>query len=96
MVENDGVVNPQTHHEESDVDTRALLWAVAIFIVFAAATHLLLWMMFKYYVQLARGATNTPLTMIARPADAAVPQEPRLQPFPSKERSGTIDRKSVV
>ena len=86
----DGIVNPETHHEKSDVDVRALLMFVVIFIVFAIVTHALLFVMFKYFATLARGATNAPLTSVARPADAAIPQEPRLQPFPNKERNGVM------
>jgi len=78
----DAVVNPETHHEESDVNVRALLWFVAIFIVFAVVAHVLIWVMFRYFREIARGETNPPLTAIARPADADVPQLPRLQPFP--------------
>ncbi|MEK6372743.1 MAG: hypothetical protein AABO58_08605 [Acidobacteriota bacterium] len=74
-------VNPETHHEKSDVNVRALLWAVVIFIIFGGVTHLLLYMQFNFFRQMFRGATNAPLTSIARPPDAAVPQEPRLQPF---------------
>jgi len=90
MAEHDEIVNPETHHETSDVDVRALLWFVVIFIAFAIVPHVLLWVMFKFYAELARGRTNSPLTMIARPADASIPQEPRLQPFPTKERGGQM------
>ncbi len=75
------IVNPETHHEKSDVNVRALLWSVVIFIVFGGVTHLLLYMQFRYLRELFRGSTNAPLTSIARPPDAAVPREPRLQPF---------------
>ena len=34
------IVNPETHHERSDVNVRALLIFMAIFIVFAAISHL--------------------------------------------------------
>ena len=30
------VVNPETQREKSDVNVRALLWAVVIFVIFAA------------------------------------------------------------
>jgi len=83
------IVNVETHHEESDVNVRALLWFVAIFIAFAAVTHVALWLMFKFFVQLERGESNAPLTSIAAPPDANVPQIPRLQPFPT--RSGKED-----
>ena len=90
MAENDGIINPETHHEKSDVDVRALIWFVVIFIVFAIVTHVLLWVLFKFYAEIARGSTNSPLTMIARPADAAIPQQPRLQPFPTREPGGAM------
>ena len=81
------IVNPETHHEKSDVNVRALLWAVVIFIVFAALTHGLLLLQFNLYRKLFRGKSNPPpLTAMARPADAAVPAEPRLQPFKAGSR----------
>ena len=61
----DAIVNVETKHEESDVNVRALLWFVAIFVVFAAVVHVGLWLLFKFYVQLERGATNAPMTQIA-------------------------------
>jgi len=82
-------VNPETHHERSDVNVRALLWFAAIFIMFAVVTHLVLWVMFKQFASMARHTPSTPLTSIARPADASIPQTPRLQPFPTKgQRTG--------
>ncbi|HKB80896.1 MAG TPA: hypothetical protein VKH35_14385 [Thermoanaerobaculia bacterium] len=78
----ESVVNPETHHETSDVNVRALLWFVIIFVVFAALAHVLIWVMFRYFRELARGQTNAPLTAIARPVDADIPSLPRLQPFP--------------
>ena len=83
-------VNPETSHEKSDVNVRALLAFLAIFIVFAAVTHLVLWVMFRQFASMERHVTSTPLTKIARPADASVPQTPRLQPFPTKERTGVM------
>jgi hypothetical protein len=76
------IVNPETHHEESDVNIRALLWAVVIFIIFAGVTHLVLYAQFHAYARYFRNESSQPLTMMARPP--AVPATPRLQPFPSK------------
>src|SRR5438552_6516285 len=85
------IVNPETHHEKSDVNVRALLWAVAIFIAFGAVTHGLLYWQFHFYRGLFRGKTNPPpLTAVARPPDAAVPPEPRLQPFVTRNVGGTV------
>ena len=77
----DGIVNAETHHEKSDVNVRALLWAVVIFIVFAAATHGLLYLQFHFFARHFRREASQPLTMMA-PA-SAVPSTPRLQPFPN-------------
>jgi hypothetical protein len=83
--------NVQTSHEKSDVDVRALMWFVVIFVVFGFVTHLFLWLLFKFYVRLERHPSqNAPaLTAMQRPAEAA-PVEPRLQPFPSKDKSGNV------
>jgi len=75
------IVNLETHHEESDVNVRALLWFVVIFIVFAAVTHGLLFAMFRFFVNQERGNATAPLTSMARPSDMDTPPLPRLQPF---------------
>lgn len=75
------IVNVETHHEESDVNVRALLWFVVIFIVFAIVTHVALYGMFRFFVTLERGRTNAPLTDMQRPADMDMPPLPRLQPL---------------
>jgi cytoskeletal protein RodZ len=84
------IINPETHHERSDVNVRALLWFMVIFIVFAAISHLLLWIMFKYFAEQARTTTTAPLTSVARPPEASIPQPPRLQPFPNRDRRGDV------
>ncbi|HYU77547.1 MAG TPA: hypothetical protein VEK56_01095 [Vicinamibacterales bacterium] len=83
------IVNPETHRERSDVNVRALLWFAAIFIVFAAVTHLTLWLMFKHFARMARQNNAPALTQVVRPANASIPQTPRLQPFPQRGQRGT-------
>jgi hypothetical protein len=78
----DDIVNPETRHEESDVNVRALLWAVVIFVIFAAVTHLILYTQFHAYARHFRNEASQPLTMMAPPS--RVPATPRLQPFPSE------------
>jgi hypothetical protein len=80
------IVNPETRHEDSDVNVRALLWAVVIFIVFAVVTHLVLYLQFHAYAKHFRRDESQPLTMMARPSN--VPPTPRLQPFPNKLVNG--------
>lgn len=85
----DAIVNVETRHEESDVNVRALLWFVVLFIVFSVAVHALLWLLYRFFVQIGRGsAANAPQTAVARPVDANVPPQPRLQPFPTKNGEG--------
>ena len=83
--EDNAIFNAETHHEKSDVNVRALLWSVAIFIVFAFVTHGLLYLMFRYFAGIARGQTNEPMTSVMRPAGMSTPQTPRLQPFPTRD-----------
>jgi hypothetical protein len=84
----DAVVNPETRHEESDVNVRSLLWFIVIFVVFAAVMHVALFILFKFFVQIEKGATSAPMTQIAVSPDANVPSVPRLQPFPTKGARG--------
>jgi hypothetical protein len=86
----DDIVNPETRHEDSDVNVRALLWAVVIFIVFAIVTHLVLYLQFHAYAKHFRRDDSQPLTMMTRPSDASVPPTPRLQPFPNKLHDGNV------
>src|ERR1700747_1261865 len=79
------VVNVETRHEESDVNVRALIWFMVIFIVFAAVTHAGLYLLYRFYRNIERGAAaNAPLSSVAMPQGADVPPTPRLQPFPNR------------
>ena len=86
------IFNPETHHEESDVNVRALLWFFVIFIVFAVVTHIFLWFLYKGFVKIEKRNAGDALTSMQRPADASVPKtEPLLQPFPLKNGKGVPD-----
>jgi len=74
-------VNVETRHETSDVNTRALLWSVVVFIVFAVLTHVLLLGFFHGLTGHFRHQASEPLTMMGRPSP--IPPTPRLQPFAS-------------
>ena len=80
----DDIINVETHHEKSDVNVKALLWATVIFIVFGAISHFVLWGMYKTFVRMERKPEEeVRMTQIQRPADADVPKnQPLLQPFP--------------
>jgi hypothetical protein len=84
----DAIFNPETAHEKSDVNVRALLLAVALFIVIGFITHFVVLGLFRFFVKLEQGDPQAALTGMARPADAGVPREPRLQPFPRTDTAG--------
>lgn len=75
------IVNVATKHETSDVNVKALLGFVVVFIVFAIITHIVLLLLFHHYQTIFSGHTNESLTAIERPAGSDVPAEPRLQPL---------------
>src|SRR5437764_6536702 len=86
------VANVETQHEESDVNVRALIWFMVVFVVFAAVTHVGLWLLFKFFSNMERGEkANAPISSVAMPQGADVPPAPRLQPFKtSAGRNETI------
>ena len=85
------LVNPDTHHEKSDVNVRALIWFVVIFVIFAIVSHFVLLGTYKALVKIENSRQERPATAIARPADASVPKnQPLLQPFPRKDAKGEV------
>lgn len=85
------IVNPETHHEKSDVNVRALFKFFVVFVVFAVVTHIILFVMFGAFRKYFRNQQGEPLTAINRPADAAVPPSPRLQPFETRNEGGQVN-----
>ncbi|MEA2490954.1 MAG: hypothetical protein QOH21_2746, partial [Acidobacteriota bacterium] len=82
---NDDLFNPETHHESSDVPTRALFWAMIFFVGFSVVSGFVVLFLYKAFVNSERKQNEAPMTSVARPANAYVPQnQPLLQPFPKK------------
>ena len=81
-----GVLNPETHHETSDVDVRGILWFVMIFVAFAIVTHVVLYFLYAAFRKEFRGDIQPARTAIKTPA--ALPQAPLLQPFRQKDQRG--------
>jgi hypothetical protein len=87
----DAIVNPETHHEKSDVSIRAVLWVIVIFIVFGIVAQIALWLLYRRFARMERLRNTAPLTAMQRPADMSVPQnQPLLQPFPRKLPGGAV------
>jgi hypothetical protein len=81
--EDDDLFNPETHREESDVPLKPLWWALILFVVFGAITHIVLYFMYQGMMRAERNRMDPPQTAVARPKNAGIPQnQPLLQPFP--------------
>lgn len=81
--EDDDLFNPETHHEHSDVPVRPLFIFIAVFIVLGVVSHVAILLLYKGFANAERRRMDPPQTQVARPKDAAVPQNlPLLQPFP--------------
>ncbi|HEX6178281.1 MAG TPA: hypothetical protein VF057_07970, partial [Thermoanaerobaculia bacterium] len=79
------------HHEESDVNVRALLWFLAIFVILSVITHFALHLYYKGLSRLEKAKAPAPLTQMQRAPDADVPQgQPLLQPFPRETGEGVV------
>ena len=88
--------NPETHHEESDVNVRALLWFFVIFVVISVITHFALTALYKGMSKMEKARGGETLTQMPRAADANVPKgQPLLQPFPTKRNRGVSQLRSV-
>ena len=85
----DDLFNPETHHEESDVNVRALIWFAVIFVVLSIVAHFVLLGFYRGMSRMEKARGGETLTNLQRGADADVPQgQPLLQPFPRRQGEG--------
>ncbi|HUP50518.1 MAG TPA: hypothetical protein VNA04_17215 [Thermoanaerobaculia bacterium] len=85
----DDLVNPETHHEHSDVNIRALAWFAIIFVILAVVTHFAIHGFYKGLTGVEDRRPVLPLTQLPRGEDASVPRgQPLLQPFPRRAAEG--------
>ena len=88
--EDDDLFNPETHHESSDVNVRALIWFMVVFVIFAIVTHVMLWFLYKGFVRMERKGSET-LTAVQKPGGISIPKnEPLLEPFPQNLPNGGL------
>lgn len=91
MAEHDReMVNPEVHHEEKDVNIRAILWFVVIFIAFTIVTYISLGFLFDLFKKQEQKEQAGPVTMV-RGAKPEVAPEPRLQPFGGYGQKGALN-----
>lgn len=80
-------VNPEVHHESSDVDVRAILWATVILVVFGIVSHVFLYFHFQFMRRAERQPDLLPISLVDRDKPN-LPPGPRLQPFPTLDGEG--------
>jgi len=77
-------VNPDVHHEHSDVNIRAILGFGAALAVIAAVVHLLVYVLFGYFDSRESVRKRATYPLAAEQA-GRVPPEPRLQTNPRQD-----------
>jgi hypothetical protein len=83
------IVNAETHHEESDVNVRALLWFFVIVVISAALMNVGIYGLFRLFAKMENKAMASPsMSAVARPEGMNMPTEPRLQPIRMKDAKG--------
>ncbi|HUP64376.1 MAG TPA: hypothetical protein VM557_03750 [Thermoanaerobaculia bacterium] len=79
-------LNVEIHHEQRDVDIRAILFFIAGFAVFAIVVHVLLWFHFDFMRRSERDPDLLPVSLIGE-GRQVLPPGPRLQPFPNPSQA---------
>jgi hypothetical protein len=78
------LVNPEVHHEQSDVNIRAILGFGAALFVVAAVVHVLIYVLFGYFD--SRENAKVPAEYpLAATQEHREPPEPRLQTDPRQD-----------
>jgi hypothetical protein len=76
--------NPAVHHEESDVNIRAILGFAAGLLVFAIVIHVAMWGLFRLFESQA-SHQEQPTYPLAVKQEQRLPPEPRLQTNPRQD-----------
>ena len=76
-----GERHPEVHHEEHDINVRAVLWFSVAFVLTAVFIHVALFYLYKGFAARERARADQPLSLVERP-QRQIPPQPRLQPFP--------------
>ena len=87
--------NPTVHHEESDVNIRAIFGFGAGLIAVALAIHLLMWLLFLYFGSRHAGETG-PEFPIAAEMSERLPPEPRLQTRPREDLATLRTQEAIL
>ena len=90
-----GDMNPQVHHEESDVNIIAIFAFGLGLVVVAAVVSLLVFMLFRFFE--VREAARVPLAYpLAISREGALPPEPRLQINPRQDLADLLAKEDAL
>lgn len=73
-------VNPDVHHETSDVAVRPILLSASAFVVMTVVVFILLWFLFRLFDRNVERSQVAPVSLV-KPEKGFVPPAPRLQSF---------------
>jgi hypothetical protein len=76
--------NPAVHHEESDVNIRAILGFAGGLLVFAIVIHVAMWGLFRLF-EAQSSHQEQPTYPLAAKQEQRLPPEPRLQINPKQD-----------
>ena len=77
--------NPEVHHEESDVNIRAIFAFCAGLFVVAVVVHVAIYLLFVYFANRETRASATRAYPLAVGQENRLPPEPRLQTNPRED-----------
>ena len=80
--------DPTVHHEDRDINVRAVLWFAAIFVVVAVVIHVALYYLLVGFRVYENNREATPVTAVQYEPERMFPPQPRLQPFPEPVAAG--------
>lgn len=83
-------VDPTVHHEDRDINVRAVLLFAGIFVVLSVVMYVGLWYLLEGFRLWERSREMTPVTEVETSYERQIPPEPRLQPFPEPRPPGTL------
>jgi hypothetical protein len=91
----ESIDQPSVHHEESDINIRAVFGFGAALVVAAIVIHVAIWGLFEYFdARETRGSANTALPMAA--SEPRLPPEPRLQVTPRQDAEAFRAREDAI
>ena len=88
--------DPTVHHEEKDVNVRAILIGIVAFVIFGVVLHFSLWYVWEAFRRMERKKDTTVISQVAGSETRQIPPAPHLQPFPEQPQMGAGEQRNAV